>query len=272
MGPRVAEISLLSTHRPFLSFLLSVGAPGVWPTRVFLYDDPAKCLRRGLFSLTPQSTARSRWISATQYILAVGAIVNLLQTAIMLGRLTVISWSCNFDYGPLAWSLIPLAIHGIAAVSYNIEIARTVRRVRVQSSSEQSAEPSSKVLVTFLEKRANMKWWEKEFSLCANQPHGLEALLKQKKMYPLAVLLNCVASLMAFFHLLLGTMLFSSMVFIAVWDIMNSVLWRYLLSTVVCRLILLVELAGIREEGRQDIDELAVKVDGLEKKLNGMDG
>lgn len=35
IGPSVAEISLLSAHRPLLSFLISMGAPAIWLTRVF---------------------------------------------------------------------------------------------------------------------------------------------------------------------------------------------------------------------------------------------
>lgn len=43
LGPSVAEASLLSTHRPLLSllsFLISLGAPVVYPMRVFDFTDP----------------------------------------------------------------------------------------------------------------------------------------------------------------------------------------------------------------------------------------
>ena len=36
--------------------------------------------------------------------------------------------------------------------------------------------------------------------------------------------------------------------FIAVYDIMNYILWRFLLSTALCRLILLIEISGLRPE------------------------
>ena len=41
LGPSIAETSLLSAHRPLLSFLISLGAPAVYPTRVF--DRPLLC-------------------------------------------------------------------------------------------------------------------------------------------------------------------------------------------------------------------------------------
>lgn len=45
IGPSVAEISLLSAHRPLLSFLLSIGAPAVYPTRIFEYNNPTLVLK-----------------------------------------------------------------------------------------------------------------------------------------------------------------------------------------------------------------------------------
>ena len=84
LGPRIAEISLLSTHRPVLSFLLSVGAPAVWPTRIFTYDDPGECLGRGVNRLCAKPRPRP-WaavFSALEYFVAAGAIVNLFHVAI----------------------------------------------------------------------------------------------------------------------------------------------------------------------------------------------
>jgi hypothetical protein len=47
IGPSIAETSLLSAHRPFLSFLISMGAPAIWSTRVFEYNDPIQALGGG---------------------------------------------------------------------------------------------------------------------------------------------------------------------------------------------------------------------------------
>ena len=272
LGPRIAEISLLSTHRPCLSFLLSIGAPAVWPTRIFTYDDPATCVGRGVnrVDIRPQPVWRARIFSALQYLLVLSSIANLLQVSIELGSLTVLGWACTLDYGLLAWALLPLAIHFVAAVSYNIEISRAEKHIRSEARNGDTRRSPLIRSLTFLHKRAQLSWLAKEFTICANQPKGLESLLKEKKMSFVAVFLNCVASLMAFFHLLFGTMIFSSLVFVAVWDIMNSILWRYLLSTAVCRLILLVELAGMREPGLKETDELEIKMEGLKDRFDGV--
>ena len=91
----------------------------------------------------------------------------------------------------------------------------------------------------------------------------METLLKFKRISRQAVFWNCIASTMAFFHIWFGTMLFSSIIFASVWDIMNTIFWRYLLSTVACRLILLFELAGLREAGLDDVEELKLKVEQM---------
>ena len=205
-----------------------------------------------------------------QYVLVIASIANLFQVSVELGSQTILSWACTLDYGLLAWALIPLAIHTVAAASYNFEISSAEKRIRREAQNGDT--PRSPLIrsMTFLHKRAELSWLAREFTICANQPKGLELLLKEKKMSPAAVFMNCTASLMAFFHLLFGTMLFSSLVFIAVWDIMNSILWRYLLSTAICRLILLVELAGMREPGLKDTDELEMKVHGLRDRFDGV--
>ena len=282
LGPRIGEISLLSTHRPVLSFLLSVGAPGVWPTRIFTYDDPGECLGRGVnrFCVKKQPHRLAVLYSILEYAMAGGAIVNLFHVAITLGRLTVMSWSCTFDYGPLAWALIPLSIHFVAGCSYKFEISRTekeilkLREEGVQKPSSPLERAGTELLlqrsITFIERRRRRRWWQNELSICANQEKGMETLLKFKRISHQAVFLNCIASTMAFFHVWFGIILFSALLFAAVWDIMNSIFWRYLLSTVACRLILLYELAGLRDSGLDEVEELKLKVERMEENVQSI--
>jgi len=44
LGPKLSESSMLSFQRPFLSFLLSMGAPTVNLGRIFSYDNPFAAL------------------------------------------------------------------------------------------------------------------------------------------------------------------------------------------------------------------------------------
>ena len=184
------------------------------------------------------------------------------------------SWSCTLDYGPLLWALIPLFIHFVAASSYSVEINRTEKKIlKMRDDGAQKAvsspEPAGTEFllrrsVTFIERRQRLTWWQKEINICANQEKGMETLLKFKRISRQAVFLNCIASTMSFFHVWFGTMIFTSLLFAAVWDILNTIFWRYLLSTVVCRLILLFELAGLREEGLDEVEELKLEVERMQ--------
>ncbi len=40
LGPTIGEVALLSLHRPVLALLISLGAPGIYPTRIATPDYP----------------------------------------------------------------------------------------------------------------------------------------------------------------------------------------------------------------------------------------
>ena len=58
-------------------------------------------------------------ISAAEYVLAVGAIVNIVEMSIELGwRSAVPTWDCNSTWLPFAWVLFPGLIHILGAISF----------------------------------------------------------------------------------------------------------------------------------------------------------
>lgn len=63
--------------------------------------------------------------------------------------------------------------------------------------------------------------------------------------------LNWVALILAYAHWIFGTLVFSSTLFIGTLDALG-VIARYLASAIICRMILLVELAGIR--GAEEVE------------------
>ena len=67
LGPSVAETSLLSAHRPLLSFLISLGAPVVYPMRVFDFTDPFSLLQHKQHMFKPPLFG-GEVISIVQYI------------------------------------------------------------------------------------------------------------------------------------------------------------------------------------------------------------
>jgi hypothetical protein len=96
LGPAVAETSLLSAHRPLLSLLVSMGAPAIWPTRVFEYNDPAKVLEReNRLVLSRLNPYLAVVLSTLQYLLATGAVANIFTTSIQLGQNAILTWGCT---------------------------------------------------------------------------------------------------------------------------------------------------------------------------------
>ena len=258
LGPSIAEISLLSTYRPLLSFLLSIGAPAVWPTRVFQYNDPAIILapvdpdnhpKLVIGMVTSENLSFA--ISAAQYLLATGAIANVIYTSIDLGEKTILSWGCTTTFLPLVWIGAASVIHVIAATSYAVT-RRKVRNKTVDGGDnvQRIQECPGSASHSPLDRRTvrNLvpeicRVITKETTICANQ---------DKKAYDSTTVpkgtmaLNVFAGCLSFVHLVFGTVVFSSIQFVSVWDVLNQILWRYILSTVICRLLLIMEFAGLR--------------------------
>ena len=208
LGARLSEISYLSVHRPFLSFLLALGSPAVWPTRLFEYDDPVKTVEEGINKFVmPSLKEYPRWsafLSASQYVLAAASMANMIEISLQLGRKTIMSWSCTFDYGPLLWVLLPATIHIVAAVTYNLEI----RRQRTELKKLAAAPNAEIVLGRRLSRSQTLKnaiiaplthsWWTAETTVCANREKGLAILLTERKTSRPAVFFNCIANILAF--------------------------------------------------------------------------
>jgi hypothetical protein len=98
----VGEISMLSSHRPLLSFLLSMGAPAVYQWRSFQYEYPPSSLPKRPSFWTAEKRGRKWWIliSLMQYILALLSVANVMTTSWQLGFNTVMTWKCNSNYFP----------------------------------------------------------------------------------------------------------------------------------------------------------------------------
>ena len=137
IGPSFAEISLLSAHRPLLSFLISMGASAIWPNRMFEYVHPPDILRR---SKSPWAGNMRPWPAATmslaQYVVAIGAIANVMTTSIEVGRKSILAFGCSTTFAPLLWSSLPSAIHLISVLSYFIARKMALRQILKERLSE----------------------------------------------------------------------------------------------------------------------------------------
>lgn len=171
-GPTIAEIALLSSRRPLLSFLLSVGVPAIFIIRPMAYADPLELLTpaRGEFTIPRFGSRRvAVLLSGAEYL------------------------------------LVSLAIFNILWVSYELQL-RT------------------------------------EFVLCANQE---DETLQDTSPEVLTVTLNWLATVMGSIHVIFGIVVFAGLLFISLLDA-SIVAVRYMVSILVCRLVLKFEISGAR--------------------------
>ena len=253
LGPSVAETSLLSAHRPLLSFLISLGAPAVYPTRVFEFTDPYSVLghKDHVLRLPTLGTKLAILCSVLEYVSALAAAAMIIWTSAQLGAKTILVWGCTTQVMPLVWTFLTAAIHIGAALSYKLALSFGDQR---QAKGEDSPKPrisESSPQIGSLHWIAGLI--RSESRICALRTHLNVQELVDPPVF--AVLLNCLAGIGGFWHVLFGTIIFSSLTFISVVEFTNYVFWRYIVAAAVCRLILMVELTGLRFVQRRSKQE-----------------
>ena len=277
LGPKPAEIALLSSRRPILSFLLCMGTGTIYPIRVFQYDDPNLLLLGEdlMFShMAPQPPFKALAISAGQYLFAVGAVVNTLTLLVEIGTNAVVSFDCTSYFFPLIWWLNAVLIHLMAAVPYNVVQRGWLKRKDISGGNTVGPVRASERALSY--QRGKITWakqsmaWVRqlvrvwgsgvkyvihatssEITICANQ-------LPPDRLSPPAFImfLNYCCGALGFFHIVFGTMIFSSLLFIMHIDAILCVS-RLVVSAACCRLILVMEFGGMKcTQERKSSDRL----------------
>ena len=87
VGPTVGEMALISSRRPVLAVLIVLGAPAIFATRPFDFNNPRESLKKevGTFVLHKQSPVRATVTTTTQYLLLSLAVTNCLLISVQLG-------------------------------------------------------------------------------------------------------------------------------------------------------------------------------------------
>jgi hypothetical protein len=236
LGPTAAEVSLLSLRRPVLAFLLSLGSPAIYPSRLVTYDNPFGACKpsTGALVVPKIKMPYAGIISAGQYIFAAGAVANVLLVSYQLGTRAVLSWACEYSFFPILWSGFTVVIHSTAFWALRISLSSHKR-----PPTAPSHDLSSRLMMFF----------QQEYQLSANgdDHNGFEGVL----LGPWGIALNFMTAWFGFVHVIFGTAVFSGQLFIETGDAV-FLLCRYLLSALVCRIILYFETGGMRrvEPGR----------------------
>lgn len=250
IAPTLGEISMLSSQRPLLALLLSLGGPTISVSRILNYDDPLHALKPiptfFSYDVRQLGSLKAGAISIMQYLIAAATIANVVQTSWQLGLRTILPWHCNTSYVPFLWTTLSAGIHIIAATTWHF--SPVMRSVRRKSITEERVRRENIV------KRC-INWFSDEFPISGRTRRRgyLQTLTSLQEEKPSespydspTVFLNEVTGFLVFLHFAGGVIILSSLQFISVVDAI-TVIARFVASGAVSRIILMHELAGLRK-------------------------
>ena len=218
LGSSSEESALLYiiARRPLLTTLLTAGAPVVVALRPFEYKDPVGILRARenrfySFKLGPP------WVILTlEYLVALASVANVVHVTYQLGVGVITMILPDSSYLPGLWAGTGILVHVTGALCL---------RSRLRLASVSVNEPILR----------------SEFTLSSAKTITVETIPETK----LFLGLSWLTSMSTTFHVIFGTLAFSSMQFISVRDAFG-VIGRYTASVTLCRIILMYELSGLR--------------------------
>jgi hypothetical protein len=223
VGSNTVETALLALRRPILALLLAGGAPTVSPLRSFDYGQPhevlAKPFKHRGFPDLKSSPGFAVALALLEYVFAGIAVANLAHVCWQLSDLAVCGFAPETAYLPLLWAFLALVVHLFGAITNRLRI---------------SLKPIEGTAVEL---------FMREFQLNARLP--LTTLEFKQESYKF-IFLSWFTSTGSVLHIMFGTLVFSSFLFISTRDAAFVVL-RFVLSAVICRAVLMLELSGMRE-------------------------
>ncbi|KOS42987.1 hypothetical protein ACN38_g6119 [Penicillium nordicum] len=234
LGSDVDETSVLAVigNRPFFALCLTVGSPAVIALRAFDYRDPQAVLKDRPGRLPPMffNFHIELLITVLEYALVFAAITNVGTLGYQLGRNVALSFAPNYGYLILLWCFFSPIGHMVAAWTLRLRVHwpghTSIKRYGIPCFSLSSFDQLKTFFVGYT----------------LNEP---PPRIELKKETPLYILLSWILSLLTAAHVMLGTLVFSSMLFISVRDSV-AVITRFMGSVIVCRVVLMYEVAKLR--------------------------
>lgn len=224
LGPSTEETSVLFVvgRRPLLALCLAAGCPAVFPMRSFDNSDPVGILKEREGRLQPPTLqgAREVMVMVIQYALTIMAVFNIATVSKELGVQVACNFAPHLTYLVLLWAFLILIIHSSGAITLMF-------RVRL------AAEGGS---------NGTYGWIRAQFT--PSSKRGLVRIRLIPENYYFTFF-SWFTAILTICHVIYGTLVFSSMLFISVRDSL-TVIARYMASVICCRIILMYELASLR--------------------------
>jgi len=219
-GPTVAEVAALSTYRPLLAVLVSLGSPAISIVGLFRYVDlrvpftQPLSWNAGLWStwLGHQGVRARRIMQVSSYVVALAAIADNIHNSVYTDLRTISGWRCSAMLMPIAWSLLAGAVHAWGMIAIRMQLGSGYR------PSIRSAIRST----TFLDVLK-----------------GADNVLSEASLR--------LSALCAIIHMGFGILVLSSLIFISALEAIQ-IFVMYATSALMCHVVLLMELAMMRYE------------------------
>ncbi|KAK4042868.1 hypothetical protein C8A01DRAFT_44087 [Parachaetomium inaequale] len=217
LGSSSEESALLYVigRRPILTTLLLAGAPVVVALRPFEYKDPVGILRAREGRFYSFNIGPSWVVLALEYLVALASVANVVHVTYGLGVGVTTMILPDSSYLPGVWAGTGIIVHIIGALCLK-------SRLRLLTPKNESIIKS-------------------ELTLSTDKNITVETVPETKKFLALSWLTSTSTT----FHVIFGTLAFSSMQFISVRDAFG-VIGRYTASVTICRVVLMYELSGLR--------------------------
>lgn len=236
IGPTVSEVGVLASRRPLLAFLLGIAMPSTNTGGPMA--DPAEGLRGPLrFRMRSGVFGRVPWlwalVSSLEYLIAAAAVANtfhqiwqLALLSISVSAMAIHSGSISQTYGPFLWAVLVVPAHLCYFWSFKMQYKE--RRTHNKGPHE---------------RRTWLQVMGSEFVPCAA---GDPMLLTRLPTGLLCFVVEFTTEVASLVVMVFGTVALSSQIFISMGDVV-PIIARFLAGTLVCRLVVLFELHGIRE-------------------------
>jgi hypothetical protein len=232
LGSSIEESSTLFIigRRPILVICLAAGSPAVNPVRAFEYTKPLDILKRHKHGLKfPALSTRAHYIiTVVEYLLVAGAITNMATVALDLGLKVSYTFAPQRVYLPLLWAYLGSVVHLFGALALKLRVVRSKRS----------------------DNHKRLNWLPAQFKPLALQEPERFQVVNESKFY---LLVSWAISVGIASHIVFGTVTFSSVLFISVRDSV-AIMYRFMASVLVCRMVLTYELAILRDQ-RKDMSE-----------------
>lgn len=286
VGSSTIETGLLALQRPFLAFLLSAATPAVGTDSVRAFDSeeilrvlsrPGHQLQWPSFMHIAEDDRRRKIIavvvSISQYIFATGAVVNIGLCTAELGRAAIFAMSPAAIYLPGLYILLALAIYIMGSLVVRNRVRTWEIRPTVTTGSDVKparrksrfgmpvfwqwlleAEESEGEMLTGTEDmlyKPTFRGWFKhaflplEFFFFKEHEHDKRLYLEIRRESRTLWMATWVVRSGTICVYIFGTLMFSSILFVGPLDGLK-IIARYLASAVVCRMIMVYELVGMK--------------------------